>query len=437
MPGQDSRILVLGGGISGLAAARELQARGFEPLVIEACPSLGGLTRTVHVDDFCFDYTGHFLHLAQHRTPAALPHADLKDENWQRIERRAYAYLGGRLVPAPVQYHLGALPEPLRSECVRDFERRSGIPPEGAASFREWVVGGFGASLANGFLIPQNEKTMAVNLDRLSQEAVRRFFPPPDAELVRNGIIDAGVAAPTYNSKFWYPKLGGIDRLTNGLARGVAVRCLEKAVELDLDSRVVRCESGRTWSWDRLLSSIPLKRLCQITTDPVLRSSAEKMSHSSTISFSIGLRGPLPAFLGDAQWIYVPDRSLPFYRVGMYSNISRGLCPPDRAALYVEVGVDSDGLPGLDIAGDLQPRVMRTLGELGWAPSERVVCSVTHVIECAYVHHTHDVETGVSGVISSFENHSVFPIGRYGRWDYVSIEDSILSGIEGANRALA
>jgi protoporphyrinogen oxidase len=55
---QNGNAIVLGGGISGLTAARALQEEGRSFVLLERCPTLGGLTRTVEVGEFCVDYTG-------------------------------------------------------------------------------------------------------------------------------------------------------------------------------------------------------------------------------------------------------------------------------------------------------------------------------------------------------------------------------------------
>lgn len=136
------------------------------------------------------------------------------------------------------------------------------------------------------------------------------------------------------------------------------------------------------------------------------------MTHSSTICFNLGIRETVPDVIGDAQWIYVPDSSLPFYRVGVYSNISRGLSPPDSAAMYVEVGVLPDDLQAHDISGDLYRQVMTALQDLGWVISENIICSAIHVIQCAYVHHTHEAKQAVAAAISRLVENDVHPIGR-------------------------
>ncbi len=426
--------LVLGGGISGLAAARALQERGDDTVVLEACPSAGGLTRTVRVGEFCFDYTGHLLHLSRYGAPSGVPYAALEDDQWQRIDRRSFCYMGGRLVPAPVQYHMGDLPEPKRQASIQSYERRPPLPPVGQATFRDFVTSGFGEYLAEQFLIPQNVKTMAIDLGRLSLHAIKRFFPPPDEDRVRRGMVPSAPAAPEYNSQFWYPKIGGIERLVVGLAGGVKhVELLQEMRHIDLPSRMLTTSGGRRWRWSKLFSSIPLKTLCEKSNDPLLRDAARRLSHSSTIAINLGLRGELAPELAEAHWIYVPDRAIPFYRVGFYSNISRGMCPPGHASLYVEVGTPGDRIDEVDVAGDLQPRVLQSLRDLGWVRFDAIACVVTHVMRCAYVHHTPEREAAVAAILHRLAEFDVHPIGRYGLWDYMSMEDSIHSAIEQVN----
>lgn len=434
---EDASMIVLGAGISGLTAARALQDRGYRPRVLEACYAAGGLTRSMTVGDFSFDYTGHLLHLARCGTPAAVPYAQLCDEDWQRIERRSYCLIDGALVTAPVQYHLGQLPAAHRDACIDSFEARPALPSDRPATFRDFIVSGFGQRLADLFLIPQNQKTMATDLDRLSMAAVKRFFPPPDAEKVRAGFA-ASVAPPReYNSQFWYPRVGGIQRLVDGLAAGLerSVVTGAEVVEIDLAGRTLVTRSGDRQRWDCLFTSMPLRSFCRRTSEPELQALGDSLTHSATITFNLGVRGTLPPALGGVHWVYVPEPSLPFYRVGIYSNISPDVCPADCFSLYVEVGVPGDALKTIDIVGDLQRRVLADLARLGWIDPAAIVCCVAHVLACAYVHHTPAREQAVERIMDRLRSHGVHPIGRYGHWDYTSMEDSIfsaLAAVEGA-----
>jgi len=426
---QNRADIVLGGGISGLTAARALCEQGRECILLERCPTLGGLTRTVEVGEFCFDYTGHFLHLCRYAAPQDIPYANLKNEDWAAIERRSCCFVGGKLIAAPIQYNLAELPPDLFRKCVESYDARPTLADRDEASFRDYIVSGFGQALADVFLIPQNEKTMAICLDRLSKHAVRRFFPAPDEKLVRQGMTREGTAnASGYNSRFWYPKNGGIGKLVQGLRTDLdCCRLNQDVVAIDLQNHQLRTVTGQTVAWDSMFSSIPLKSLCDMTGDEDLVAAARELSHSSTISFNIGVRGRLRPEFDDIHWLYIPDRSIPFYRVGFYSNIGKGTCTPGHSALYVEVGVPSVDVDHVDLVNDLEPKVIRSLQALGWVDSRDITCVVNHVMRHAYVHHTPHRDRAVATILARLRDARIFPIGRYGLWDYTSMEDSMES----------
>ncbi len=423
------RTLILGGGISGLMAARVLHEEKKDYVLLERCPSPGGLTRTVELGEFCFDYTGHFLHLSRYPTPADIPYANLDNKDWTQINRLSSCFVGGKFVTAPIQYNLAELPPDLFSVCVDSYNARQTLNGSESATFRDFIVSGFGQALADLFLIPQNEKTMAISLDRLSKNAVRRFFPAPDEKLVRLGISGNQCGQPRgYNSKFWYPTTGGIGQLVEGLRKGID-RCLlnQDVISLNLREKTVRTSTGDTIHWDNIFSSIPLNSLCAMTGEGELARTARGLTHSSTVSFNFGLRGALPPEFRDVHWVYVPDRSIPFYRVGFYSNIGKGLCTPGCSAVYVEVGMPSEEIDHADLVNDLQPRVIKGLRDLGWMEARDIVCVAIHVMRHAYVHHTPYRDRLVDSILAQLREAQVFPIGRYGLWDYTSMEDSLES----------
>lgn len=430
--------IVIGGGISGLTAAQALREQGRTFRLLERCPSLGGLTRTIEAGDFCFDYTGHFLHLAHHATPADLPYAALDNDDWCTVERRSCCLVGGKLVTAPVQYNLADVPEPLRSEFIDSYEQRPSLAP-GETSFRDYMIAGFGERLSDSFLIPQNEKTMATSLDRLSSSAVRRFFPVPDEEKIRSGMHATGATGSLgYNAQFWYPKSGGIAALVKALSQNIHDRTLHAEVcRIDLPTHTLCTSTGNKLRWEALFSSMPLNDLCAMTGDRELVLWGSQLTHSSTVSINLGMRTPLRPDFADLHWIYVPDRDIPFYRVGFYSNISAATCTAGQSSLYVEVGLRPDQLECLDITNQLIPNVVDSLETLGWIDRRDVICTAAHVIRCAYVHHTPARDRLVAAITSRLGEFRVHPIGRYGRWDYTSMEDSIESAQSAVQEAAA
>ncbi len=422
------RYLVLGAGISGLAAARALLHQSQEVLVLEAAPTVGGLTRSIVVSGFTFDYTGHLLHLSRSASPSGVPFADLKDEEWQKVSRNTVALVGDQLVPAPVQYNLVDVPEPLRSRFIDSYEARLSGP---ISSFKDYLVQGFGEALSEEFLIPQNEKTMVTRLERLSDKAIKRFFPQPVEEKVRDGMQPGAEKPEEYNSQFWYPKTGGIEKLVHGLERGVPVRIMTEVAQVDWRHNKVIAKNGEEFAYDELISCIPLNQLCRMTEG--LEEYVPWLTHSQTVILNLGVRGSVPEELEGVHWIYVPDRKHPFYRVGVYSNFSKGMVPEGYHSFYVEMGVPGDDHPHLYA---MQQNAVRNMHALGWLQTRDVVCSVLTTIPCAYVHHTLEREVVMEALLPRLKEMRITPIGRYGTWDYTSMEDSIYGGIEAAEALL-
>jgi hypothetical protein len=94
------------------------------------------------------------------------------------------------------------------------------------------------------------------------------------------------------------------------------------------------------------------------------------------------------------------------------------------------VAVEPHNLENLDIAGKLQRRVIEHLARLGWIDRSALRSVVTHVIECAYTHATPDRANRVARIIDRLEDFGIYTVGRYGLWDYNSMEDSMQSSLE-------
>ena len=101
-------IVIVGGGITGLAAAFELARRGVAFLLLESSPRLGGLIHTEHVDGFTIDAGPDSLLVQK---PAAIQLCEELGLSGQlmatRPPRTAYVLRDGRLHALPSPSVLG------------------------------------------------------------------------------------------------------------------------------------------------------------------------------------------------------------------------------------------------------------------------------------------------------------------------------------------
>jgi hypothetical protein len=122
------------------------------------------------------------------------------------------------------------------------------------------------------------------------------------------------------------------------------------------------------------------------------------------------------------HWIYFPEKKYCFYRVGFYSNI----IPADRMSLYVEIGFNSNA------SIDIDKMLARTLEDLHNARivnNERLVSWHSVVMNPAYVHINKQGIDEVSRCKEELARQDIYSIGRYGSWNYSSIEDNMKEAI--------
>jgi hypothetical protein len=89
----------------------------------------------------------------------------------------------------------------------------------------------------------------------------------------------------------------------------------------------------------------------------------------------------------------------------------------------VEIAMPSDAV--IDTA-DLLRRVLSDLAGVGVITDHRLISQAHVVLDPAYVHVSHAASALAAEARARLEARSVFPLGRYARWTYCSIEDNIV-----------
>ncbi len=421
-PKRDSvRTLIVGAGVTGLATAAALSDHGDDDyLVLEADAEIGGWCKTVKKDGFVWDYSGHFFHFRQ---PAI--------EQWlrermpgQRIlsvkRKNAIAYKG-RLIDYPFQKNIHQLPQDEFIDCLHDvyFARSSDVKrdaPTPEENFKEMLSARYGKSICEKFLLPYNEKLYACDLATLDVDSMGRFFPHADlTDIVRN-MKNPNNAS--YNATFTYPEGGAIEyvRALESATRTGGIALQEGLVGVDLGAKVART-TRREIHFDRLVSSAPLNRfaaMCGIDHDPSI------WAWNKVLIYNLGFDAKGAK---DMHWAYYPSRDTSFYRVGWYDNIF----DTDRMSLYVELGFPRDARIDADA---LRPQVLADLRREGVITDQRLVAAHSVVLDPAYVHITKRSLAEQKRMAALMKEHSVWSLGRYGRWTYCAIEDNIIEARE-------
>lgn len=419
--------VIIGAGLSGLATAMHLNG---DYLVIEREGRPGGLARTEEIDGFLFDYTGHWLHMRDERVKMLV--AGLLPGGLRTVARRANIWIFRGFLPYPFQSNLFGLPDAVRREClqgaVEAAVRRAGGKKTRLKSFSDFVRYHFGDGIARHFIVPYNTKLWGVSPDEITAEWTARFVPIPDIAEIVDGALGFSREGTGYNATFVYPVAGGIETL----AKAMYERCdtshfifNTKPRRINLTARYIEFGEERL-SFDRLVSSVPLPELVAMTEDAPasIRRAAHRLRCSVLRWINVGLDVERP--LGGAHWVYLPEMKYPFYRVGSASNVSPALAPPGRASLYVELSNDRPVSER-----DVLQALGEFLKETGSIKSERqLLFAAFREHRYGYVIYDRHCTRVRDCILKWYAQRGVFSVGRYGAWNYSSMEDAILDGID-------
>lgn len=421
-------IAVLGGGLTGLSASLFLGRAGVPHRLFERESVAGGHAVTLTEQGFRFDRTGHLLHL---RDPdmRALAAELLPPEQYRKLQRRSAVFSHGVYTRYPFQANTFGLPPEVAYECVSGFLQAHFAAEKPAAhSFEEFCQVHFGAGISKHFMLPYNARLWGVSPREITSEWCERFVPLPQLEDVLRGALGAQAPELGYNASFWYPELG-IGSFSDALAARTPVELGRAPEHIDLERRVL-VFSDEEVPFDVLVSSIPLPALLRLLSPlpGAVAEAARRLRSTHLHYFDLGLSVPNP---NPYHWIYVPEDKYPFYRVGCYSHFSEKLTPPGKSSLYVELADRRAPNPERALTG-----VVAGLRELGLLKSAHdIELSRLRTIDYAYVIYDHHYRAALEVIQPFLAEQRIVSSGRYGGWNYSSMEDALLMGRSAARDA--
>ena len=146
----------------------------------------------------------------------------------------------------------------------------------------------------------------------------------------------------------------------------------------------------------------------------------QKLVANEVVYLNVGIDGPLGQ---PDHWIYVPEEKWPMYRVGSFSNANPNMAPAGCSSLYIEL---SDRVTPLET---LRPQIETALMEMGLIDDpKRIRFMEPRRIANAYVIYDFNYHECYAKIHDWLRQKNVSSIGRYGDWNYSSMEDALIDG---------
>lgn len=421
-----SAVVIMGAGLTGMSAAYHLRQQGLLPRVLEREAHAGGHVVTLQDGAYRFDKTGHLLHL---RDPQMreLALAWIGDE-YLTVQRNSMVWSHGGYSHYPYQANTFGLPPDVAYECVMGFLQAQQQHHEEPSNFEEFCLQHFGEGFSKHFMIPYNSRLWGVHPREITAAWCSRFVPLPKLEDVIAGAVGKQGRQLGYNTQFVYPRLG-IGQLSLSLAQQVpGIEFGREPVAIEAKTRCVHLNDGTDAPYEVLINTAPLDVLCRLLVDAPdeVRLAATRLRCNPLWYLDVAIAAPAGH---PYHWVYVPEEHYPFYRVGCYSNFSPDLAPEGCSSLYVELVDRREPDPAV-----LLPEVARALVEMGWISDPRKIAFArARKMDYAYVIFDHAYYASVETLQAYLRDHHIISTGRYGGWNYSSMEDALLFGRDAAN----
>lgn len=423
-------VAVLGAGMTGLAA-------GLSGLpVFEVAESPGGICSSYYMrpghhkryssapaDDECYRFEvggGHWIFGGD---PAV--HGLIRSVTEVcSYSRKASVWLPQKdlLVSYPIQNHLGRLGGDLAAQCLIEIIEAANARQK-IRTMGDWLQINFGPTLCELFFLPFHNLYTAGLYDRIAPQ-------DPYKSPVNLGHVIQGAFNSTpvvgYNTTFIYPARG-LNVLAERMAAACDVRYSKRAAKINPVDKEVFFSDGSKVRYGTLVSTLPLNRTLEMADLDV---PAEPDPSPSVLVLNIGaVRGPR---CPSDHWIYVPESKSAFHRVGFYSNVDTSFLPKslrgkgERVSAYVERAYPEGKKPDATEIAAYSQNVIRELQEWDWLREVDVIDPTW--IEVAYTW-SWAGSYWKPQALSALEEHNIYPVGRYARWAFQGIADSIRDGL--------
>lgn len=406
----NQKVAIIGAGISGLTAARILNAKGWEPVVFEKADIPGGLIRCSIEEGNLFHRVGGIVFNTHSERVRKWfwEHFDLKNE-FIESKRNAKIWDGKNTVGYPIEDHLYQLPPKIRNRSLTEM-LVNGIRREKADNFGDFLHRKFGKTLYEFYFLPYNTKLWNYDLQKIPLPWLNGKLPMPHlSEILWNNLFRRQEKKMVH-STFFYPLKGGSSFIVNRLAEGL---------NIEYNHPVIRIErTGKGWkindmAFDAVIYTGDVRRLGQILQN--LPADVMKSTDKITDLPSNGTSNALCTTDDtDLSWLYISAREFKCHRIVYTGNLSPFNNHTDKKTCIAE------------FSGEIGEKTMRV--EIKRLPGNMVPIAFNYESD-SYVIQLHETRDRIESLRTQLRPMNFHLAGRFAEWEYYNMDMAILSAM--------
>jgi protoporphyrinogen oxidase len=394
--------IIIGGGITGVAAARRLQQLGNDNFILlESDKEVGGLCRTKIVDGHYLDIGGgHVLHS---KYPEVLDWIfdHIPKEDFNKYDTKVLIDLEGHPVEFPIELNLWQLPTDLQVEYLYSYLTAASKDVK-YENFESWIRNYLGDKIADNYMIPYNKKLWCMDISKLNTDWLVKI-PETDIKLVLRSIIERNsnfTEQVVSHKSFYYPKYGGFQAVFDAIKKPV-----EANIKVNVDVNTLRYSKeekiwyvNETYLAKNIINTAPWTKLDIQIEGFDYQKEFENLEYLSDV-ISLWERAP---YTHDAHWMYIPNPEIEQHREFYIYNF----------APYSKQG-----------------GVMTDINRKRWIENNKQWKAGTPLYEheniYSYPLPTKVYKESMKKILAFSKDYNLYGLGRWGQWQYFNTDQCI------------
>jgi len=414
-------IVIIGAGIAGISAAYHLNLKGKKSIIFEKDNSWGGLCNNFEIKGFTFDKAVHLSFTKDKYVKSLFA----KSTDFFTYNPDPTNYYKGVWLKHPAQNNIYPLEVEEKIKIIKDFINRKKVN-KNTEDYENWLRCQYGNYFAENFPMRYTRKYWTLEAKNLSTSWIKnRMYKPTIGELLK-GAMTNNTPNTYYANKMRYPKKGGYKSFLNFMAKKCDIRLNKKATLIDIKKKKVFFEDGSSTSYSHLISSIPLPELVGIiknVPNEIIKA-AQNLSWTSIALVSLGFNRPnIPKNL----WFYIYDEDFLPSRAYSPSVKSPYNVPKECSSLQFEIYFSKHKKMNMT-KEDLINHVVKKSVEIGLFKKEDIMVQDCKIVDYANIIFDHDFKKNREKIHKYLDSIGISYIGRFGEWDYLWSDQSLLSG---------
>lgn len=415
------KTIIIGAGISGISAAYHLKQKGINAIIYEKDNEWGGLCGNFEINGFRFDKAIHLSFTEDEYVKK------LFSESSKYIAHNpiAYNYYEGTWLKHPAQNNLYPLNTDEKIRIIKDILENPNKKTN-LRNYEEWLKAQYGNYFSENFPMRYTRKYWGCEAKDLSTTWVGNRMYKPKIEEVLRGSFESETPNTYYAKEMRYPVRGGYKAFLQKMVETCDIRLNKKAIKIDPSKKIIYFEDNSKVSYQNLISSISLPEYSNLIKEmpQEIQKACQNLQYTSVALVSIGLNKPdIPCYL----WFYIYDEEILASRCYSPNLKSIDNVPQGCSSMQFEIYFLKSKHP-TQIDNSLIEHIIQKSEKMGLFQRDNVIVKDLRILEYANVIFYHGMEYDRMNILNYLRGIGIKAIGRFGEWDYLWSDQSLLSG---------